>query len=199
MKMLPEWSAAISVRNDDLDAQHKKLFEIAKRAYSFSYKQATKEEIIKLLRELLRYTQEHFHDEEIYMEAIGFPGLAEHREKHRAIVKEMTEIVKEIKTLDDLRDRLIIITKKWLFEHIIKEDMQYEKFRRTSMAVPQIDIAQEIEKIEEIAGLEETAIKYICNCENKVHLVPYRVHEKIQSQDSVFCCKACKGPIKIFE
>lgn len=195
--MLPEWSQALSVHNDELDAQHKRLFEIAAKAYSFTYKQAKKEEIISILRELLRYTQEHFHDEEIYMEAIGYPDLLVHRDMHKFIVKEMAEIVREVKTLDDLRDRIIVITKKWLFEHIIKEDMQYEKFRRNSCILPQLEGDET--GIQEMKDMQDEAVKYVCDCENKVHLVPYKVHKKIQTQGSVFCCKECKGAIRIFE
>ena len=71
--MLPSWSKELSVRNDAIDEQHKKLFEIAGRAYELTNKKATKEEIITILRELLNYTKEHFKDEEAYMESIYYP------------------------------------------------------------------------------------------------------------------------------
>ena len=71
--MLPSWSKELSIHNDAIDEQHKKLFEIARRAYALTNKKATKEEIITILRELLNYTQEHFKDEEAYMESIYYP------------------------------------------------------------------------------------------------------------------------------
>lgn len=36
--MLPTWTKDISVHNDKIDAQHKKLFEIAGRAYMMTEK-----------------------------------------------------------------------------------------------------------------------------------------------------------------
>ena len=65
--MLPSWSKELSVHNEAIDEQHKKLFEIAGRAYALTNKKATKEEIITILSELLNYTQEHFKDDEAYM------------------------------------------------------------------------------------------------------------------------------------
>ncbi|PZT49078.1 hypothetical protein B6S12_00345 [Helicobacter valdiviensis] len=188
--MLPVWTKELSVHNDAIDEQHKKLFEIAGKAYALTNKQVTKEEIIVILRELLSYTQEHFKDEEAYMESIFYPNLEKHREKHKGIIKDMTSAVMQIKNINDLKEKLAVIAKKWLLEHILKEDMQIEKFRRNTcqIAIPEVSY-------EEVQ--EEQKIKYVCSCPNKVHNVPLKIHDRIQNEGANFNCKVCKEPIKL--
>ena len=190
--MLPSWSKELSVHNEAIDEQHKKLFEIAGRAYALTNKKATKEEIITILRELLNYTQEHFKDEEAYMESIYYPRLIQHKERHREIIRDMTSAVMQIRNVDDLKEQLAIIAKKWLLEHIIREDMQIEKFRRSTC-----QITPQETKVKNI--VEESKVQYTCNCQGKVHLVPLELHNKIQKENVIFNCKTCKGRIKLLE
>ena len=138
--MLPTWSDDISVHNDSIDEQHKKLFEIAEMAYDLANKQTSKEEVIEILRELLQYTQEHFKDEEQYMASIYYPYLEQHRIKHREIIRDMTILITNIRNINDLKIKLGIIVKKWLLKHILKEDMQIEKFRAKYVSVPPREI-----------------------------------------------------------
>lgn len=184
--MLPVWSKDISVHNDRIDEQHKKLFEIAGRDYALTNKQTSKEEIIEILRELLQYTQEHFKDEEQYMASIYYPYLEQHKAKHREIIRDMTVSVTNIRNVNDLKTQLGVIAKKWLLEHILKEDMQIEKFRRNTCQLP----AREIED-----DFVEEKEKYGCECPNKVHLVPLDVHKRIQ-EGAVFSCKVCSKQIR---
>ena len=208
--MLPSWSKELSVHNEAIDEQHKKLFEIAGRAYALTNKKATKEEIITILRELLNYTQEqkeeiitilrellnytqeHFKDEEAYMESIYYPRLIQHKERHREIIRDMTSAVMQIRNVDDLKEQLAVIAKKWLLEHIIREDMQIEKFRRSTC-----QITPQETKVKNI--VEESKVQYTCNCQGKVHLVPLELHNKIQKENVIFNCKTCKGRIKLLE
>lgn len=193
--MLPSWSKELSVHNDAIDEQHKQLFDIAGRAYALVNKKATKEEIVIILKELLNYTQEHFRDEEIYMESIHYPRLEQHRERHREIIRDMTNSVMQIRNVDDLKEKLAVIAKKWLLEHIIREDMQIEKFRRS---VCQINPSMPKKETSEVE-YEESKFKYICQCKGKIHLVPLALHNKIQKEKALFNCKICKASIQLLE
>ncbi len=193
--MLPSWSKELSVHNDAIDEQHKHLFDIAGRAYALINKKATKEEIVTILKELLNYTQEHFRDEEDYMESICYPRLEQHREKHREIIRDMTNSVMQIRNVNDLKEKLAVIAKKWLLEHIIREDMQIEKFRRS---VCQITSSMPKKSSNE-AEYEEKKIKYTCQCKGKIHLVPLTLHNKIQKEKALFNCKVCKAIIQFLE
>ncbi|MDE6885925.1 MAG: hypothetical protein K2P17_02645 [Helicobacteraceae bacterium] len=78
-----EWKDEYSIHNEHLDNQHKKLFEIAKRADNMVKEQIDSQEVKKVILELFNYMKTHFHDEELYMESIGYSKLREHKEIHK--------------------------------------------------------------------------------------------------------------------
>ncbi|MDE5925168.1 MAG: hemerythrin family protein [Helicobacter sp.] len=191
--MLPTWSKEISVHNEKIDEQHKKLFEIAGRAYMMTEKKSSKEEVIGVLRELLEYTKEHFKDEEEYMQSISFPRLEAHRVIHQDIIRDMVSAVTRVQNLNDLKDEIAKIAKNWLLVHIIKEDMQIEKFRRNTCPLPIKPTEPKPE--EKPVQTENKKIEYFCGCPNKVHYVPIDVDKKIRA-GGVFNCKVCKQAIQ---
>ena len=73
---IPKWDNEYSIHSDIIDAQHKKLFEIAEKAGTLISKQVDSKEIKKILAELFEYMKVHFRDEEQYMDSIGYPGTA---------------------------------------------------------------------------------------------------------------------------
>lgn len=192
--MLPTWSKDISVHNDKIDAQHKKLFEIAGRAYMMTERRSNKEEVIGVLRELLEYTKEHFKDEEEYMQSISYPRLEAHKAIHQEIIHDMVEAVTQAPNLNDLKDEIAKIAKNWLLVHIIQEDMQIEKFRRNTCPLPQKQPEPKIEK--QPNRTKDNKLEYTCGCPNKIHYVPIEVDNKIRSGDGVFNCKVCKQVIQ---
>lgn len=193
--MLPAWSKEISVHNEKIDEQHKKLFEIAGRAYMMTEKKSSKEEVIGVLRELLEYTKVHFKDEEEYMQSISFPRLEAHREIHQEIIRDMVGAVTRVQNLNDLKDEIAKIAKNWLLVHIIKEDMQIEKFRRNTCPLPQAKPAEPKPEEPKPAKAEEKKFEYFCGCPNKVHYVPAEIDKKIRA-GGVFNCKVCKQAIQ---
>ncbi len=77
-----EWKDEYNLGNDEIDAQHRKLFKIANAALS----EADREGVHWMIMELLQYTRQHFHDEEEYMKKIGYPSLREQREQHNDLI-----------------------------------------------------------------------------------------------------------------
>lgn len=188
--MLPKWDDKFSVHNSHIDAQHKQLFKLAGQAYALANKQITIEEIKALLMGFFDYMKKHFRDEEIYMEAIGYPDLERHHQIHRKIVQDLAGLIQETKNADDLKEKLAIIAKDWLLTHILQEDMKIEQYRRQSYKNGQ---AEEESSFEQTPQAEEI-YHYVCNCPGKVHDVPYLVHKKIKNGAS-FRCRSCKTAI----
>ncbi|RAX58197.1 hypothetical protein CCZ01_03745 [Helicobacter monodelphidis] len=127
--MLPVWDDSFSVHNEKIDEQHKKLFELAGYAYICADRKISRAEIRELLSGFFNYMKEHFQDEENYMRSIGYPLLKEHQELHRQIVSGLAEMVQNIANTNDLKEKLGIVAKNWLLQHILKEDMQIEQYR----------------------------------------------------------------------
>ena len=128
--MLPKWCDDYSIDNPMIDEQHKKLFELAGAVESIADRSVSKRKIKDLLTEFFHYMRDHFSDEEKYMESINYPELEPHRKIHKEIIKSMVHLIGSIKTTNDLKERLYLISKQWLLEHILFEDMKISEFVR---------------------------------------------------------------------
>lgn len=185
------WDNSYSIHNAHIDAQHKQLFDLAKQAYVMLNRRVTSEEIREMLLGFFNYIKEHFHDEEQYMEKIGYPNLEEHKKIHSEITKSLVTLIKNVKNVNDMKEKLHVIAKKWLLEHILKEDMKIEHFRRSMLIAENAD-----SKASDVCDLPTNEIYYYaCDCEGKIHDVPIDIHRRIERGER-FRCKTCKEDIR---
>ncbi|MCW1336692.1 bacteriohemerythrin [Campylobacter jejuni] len=192
--MLPKWDKTFSVHNAKIDEQHKKLFELAGKVEYLINKPVYKDEIKNLLAEFFNYMKDHFYEEERYMELIKYPDIETHKKIHKHIIQSMIELIKNIKSTNDLKEKLYLAVKKWLLEHILYEDMKVEQYRRSSLASEDDkEVSFEEEGDEE---LENAVYLYICKCSGAIHDVPFGIHEKIKLQGKKFKCKKCREALE---
>ncbi len=91
----------------------------------------------------------------------------------------MIELIKNIKSTNDLKEKLYLVFKKWLLEHILYEDMKVEQYRRSSLA-SEDDGEVSFEEVKEDEELENAVYLYTCECVGQMHDVPFGIHQKIQ-------------------
>ena len=195
--MLPKWDKTFSVHNAKIDEQHKKLFELAGKVEYLIDKPVYKDEIKNLLAEFFNYMKDHFYEEERYMELIKCPDIETHKKIHKHIIQSMIELIKNIKSTNDLKEKLYLAVKKWLLEHILYEDMKVEQYRRSSLASEDDkEVSFEEEGDEE---LENAVYLYICKCSGAIHDVPFGIHEKIKLQGKKFKCKKCREALEFYK
>lgn len=132
-KLIPVWDEKYSINDEKIDAQHQKLFELAAKIENAVYKFVQRDELKEILTELFNYMKEHFSNEEDYMQEIHYPYLNEHKIMHKNIIHDMSYLIQNIKTINDLKENLYTVSKKWLLEHILYEDMKVEQYRRSSL------------------------------------------------------------------
>ncbi len=178
--MLATWNDSYSIHNERIDEQHKKLFDMANYAYSLNHKHISKQEITDILADFFNYMKVHFKDEEHYMESLGYPGLEEHKVIHKHIIQSLVKLVQETKNLNEMKENLSIVAKKWLLEHILHEDMKIANWRKQQALSGNKIVEQK----------REQKFYYVCGCDEKVHSVSKETHHKIQS-GSKFRCKKC--------
>lgn len=128
--MLPKWEERFSLHHELIDAQHQKLFALAQEVYILP-KHASKTQIKVLFVEFFNYMAIHFEDEEAYMESINYPKIQEHRNKHEAIINEMTRILRTSPNIEKIRLSLLTQVKNWLIEHILGDDLAIEKWHKS--------------------------------------------------------------------
>lgn len=109
-----------------VDDEHRRLFEIIKETNDLIHEELLHDkydEIVRLLTELKNYTEFHFHDEEVLMERIQYPGLDAQKRAHSAFVDKLVDI--DLSDLDDIDNNqqtylndLVQFLLTWLVNHI---------------------------------------------------------------------------------
>jgi len=112
---------------EQIDEQHKKLFELADKAYmlltdKFSLDKYDK--IVGIVEELKEYTIFHFKSEEEYMESINYKRLFTQKIEHEKFIKALDDI--DLKHIDENQDeglvKMLNFLNEWLTEHILRND-----------------------------------------------------------------------------
>lgn len=110
-----------------IDAEHKELFSIVEKAYHLvkSYSVADHyDEVLNTLDRLKEYTEEHFRDEEEYMESIHYDGLEAQKRAHESFVYKLADI--DLTKVDEdpqkYMESLIEFLLGWLVQHILYTD-----------------------------------------------------------------------------
>ena len=118
------WKDTYSIGDETIDAEHKKLLDIAKEAFEEVEPILRLIKIREVLSELYTYMKTHFSHEEAYMKKIKYPQLKEHKALHDEIVERINHFVKQLPTMKEsvFEKELAKIIDIALVHHIILED-----------------------------------------------------------------------------
>jgi hemerythrin len=122
--MALQWTQALSVGDDEIDAQHRELFRRAARLLD-GIKRGEPEEIGALVDFLHEYAVTHFGAEEAWMRDVHYGGYAEHKAEHDRFVKDILRMSDEHERrggpgLEALRIGTYL--SRWLTEHVTSTD-----------------------------------------------------------------------------
>jgi len=124
-----EFKEEFRVGIDFIDDEHKKLFEIADRAYNVLMDEFIPDKydyIVDIINELKDYAATHFKHEEEYMESIKYRRLLSQKVMHNDFMEELSKY--NIYELDNENQKEVILEilnflNDWLINHILKADM----------------------------------------------------------------------------
>lgn len=112
---------------ESIDEQHRKLFDIANRAYEVLQNEFLSDKydsIQNLLHELREYTKYHFNFEENYMESINYKRMFTQKIQHANFIDKIEKM--ELNDLDENQDKAILdildFLVEWLKTHILETD-----------------------------------------------------------------------------
>lgn len=119
------WDQAFSIGMDEIDDQHKVLFEIMNKLWLAIVRHQEKDEMAHILADLERYTLSHFTAEETFMKVSGFEGYEAHRQEHQKFIERIAQareaaLIGQVMSLD-----LLHFLKDWLVHHIQQRDREY--------------------------------------------------------------------------
>lgn len=122
------WSDSYSVKVLGLDNEHKQLFSIINQLHESMKAGRGKDVMQDVLDQLLRYTEQHFTDEEALMQRAGYPWLFAHIALHRQFVNKIERFGNDFRSgaLPISVDMLEFL-RNWLAEHIMGTDRQYSE------------------------------------------------------------------------
>lgn len=103
---------------------------------------------------------------------------------HKNIIHDMSYLIQNIKTTNDLKEKLYAISKKWLLEHMLYEDMKVEQYRSS-----EDDGEVSFEEVKEEKDDENAVYLYTCECIGQMYDAPFGIHQKIQLKGVKFKCK----------
>lgn len=124
-KNLVVWQHKYSLDMEEIDDQHKMLFDIMNRLWSAIVRRAESKELGNILEDLERYTVLHFTEEETFMRSINYDAFDEHINYHRHFVKYI-QTEKEAALAGKMVSlELLHFLRDWLVNHILVEDRKY--------------------------------------------------------------------------
>ncbi len=119
--------------NEMIDTQHKELISRTNQFLAKLEENVGRVDAIKMLDYLDEYVKFHFGEEEKLQEEIGYPGIKEHKEKH----KELQDTVKELYTMLEEEEgpseafvkQVEVHVVDWLVRHIQGFDRSVAEYR----------------------------------------------------------------------
>jgi hemerythrin len=136
MKHGVAWTDDLLMGNEQVDSQHRRLFELVSELVVSCMDGSDSENIQKTLDFLVNYTVQHFHDEERLQVQCGYPDYFRHKQAHddfKATVGVLVQKYTESGSSTDLSNDINKIVVRWLISHIQREDKKIgEHIRRLS-------------------------------------------------------------------
>ena len=126
---LIEWDDRYLTGDAVVDAQHKRLFALARDVQTAVREGRLPQVQADALQSLSLYCVEHFAEEERLMEEHAYPAAAEHRRQHDALAARAVEMVKAFNKGNTLiGETFPEFISRWLRRHIGEEDVRLIRY-----------------------------------------------------------------------
>jgi hemerythrin len=124
-----QWTSDLSVGVDEIDDQHKELFQRLNNLRIAMGQGKSRAEIGKTVKFLQDYVVEHFATEERHMGRYGYPAFGAHKAEHEAFIKDFSAFKKKLENIEihgGITSFLAIEMQRrlydWLINHIGRID-----------------------------------------------------------------------------
>jgi len=125
---LVTWSDDYSVGNEQLDTQHKSLFELLNKLHDGITDKRENQYNDEILLELQHYAVMHLSFEEIHMADILYDDLDKHMAQHDILRAKVGELSSTNSIGGpDRQKELVEFLSEWLLKHVINEDKKYSR------------------------------------------------------------------------
>lgn len=129
MEPVIEWEQKFSVGIEEIDEQHKKLFEIINDVFDGIAVGSDSSVLNHAFEQVIDYTKYHFATEERYLDQMHYPDAAEHKAQHQKLLEETLKLQEEFtEGAPSVSLELVDFLTEWLQKHILLHDKKYAPF-----------------------------------------------------------------------
>lgn len=131
--MALRWKNSFTCNIREIDAQHKKLFEIGSKLNILEpicSKIDFDDEIYEVIHELKAYSKYHFAYEEKLLQQYQIEGFEEHKNQHKVFINAVQELERKRTDCNDpiIVIKIITFINDWITAHILQVDMKYKDY-----------------------------------------------------------------------
>ena len=124
-----QWTQALSVGVADIDEQHQRLFAIIDDLMNAQKEDQEPKALLKILSELVDYSDYHFRTEDNYMIENSYPLFLSHRKEHLAYIKKVGNLITDFENnAESLSEDLLDFLCGWWRTHISESDLKYARY-----------------------------------------------------------------------
>jgi hemerythrin len=125
------WEERYNTGIDLFDKQHKNLVKMLNDLFKAVSQGKSKTITVNIIHGLIRYTHDHFADEEKEMLADKYKGYKAHKKEHEKLLRQVEKYRKRLAKGEEFGEELFIFLKNWLLDHILVTDKKYGSFFET--------------------------------------------------------------------
>ena len=119
------WKPEYSVGHQDMDEQHKYLFELWILLDSVKVQPESSRSLEQALLSLFGYAEIHFAQEEAYLRT--HPEIENHRKIHRDFIDQAKSFMTQFENNALAAHTVVDYLRNWLIDHIVGTDIRYFK------------------------------------------------------------------------
>lgn len=132
---LLNWRDEYSIGVAQIDSEHRQLFDVINEFHDQQQGAIAANDILKMLNRLIKYSEQHFRNEEAIMRGEGYAGMDEHQQQHDKLVGAIFDIAADVEAGKSTIDmQLHTFLKNWLLDHILLHDMNFADFLKAKAA-----------------------------------------------------------------
>jgi hemerythrin-like metal-binding protein len=109
-----------------MDQQHQAIMDGLNELHQEMMKGNRNDAVTPLINNLVSLARKHFAAEERLMASAGFPGLADHRAKHREVSRKVQEFIARHEKGDMAAySQFMYFLRDWFTKHMENDDREY--------------------------------------------------------------------------